>query len=119
MSERKPELHRFPISVGDGGSDVAVQTLPEGQYLTHLALGYDAVSNKPPVRAFVGLQKGRVHTNLVGGWVRSTSVPTHDRDPTWTGRIKIPDQASLRLVMSNFTGSSQEIFCYYTLEAPP
>ncbi|MCJ2531782.1 MAG: hypothetical protein LN413_05705 [Candidatus Thermoplasmatota archaeon] len=113
----KPDLQRFPNSVGDGATNVEHQDLTDGHLLTHITLGYDATSNKPPVRAFAGLEnESGEHANLVGGWIRSTSIPTHDRDPTWDGRITIPAGATLRFVAENLTGSAQEVWCYYTTE---
>lgn len=113
----KPDLQRFANTVSDGSTNVEKQDLPDGHYLTHLSLGYDAAGNKPPVRAFVGLEnESGEHSNLVGGWVRSASIPTHDRDPSWDGRLKIPAGSRLRFVGENNTGASQRIFCYYATE---
>lgn len=113
-------IERHALGVGDGATAVVEIQLPKGRYLTLVSLQYDSVGNSPPVRAFAGLQWRGFHQSLVSGWVRSASIPTHDRDPLWTGRLRIPDgvpdDVILRFAAANNTGAAQQIFVFIVLE---
>lgn len=113
-------IERHALNVANGGTAVVDIQLPKGKYLTLVSLQYDSAGNSPPVRLFAGVQWRGFHQTLVSGWVRSQSIPTHNRDPLWTGRLRIPDNVAgdvtLRFVAANNTGAAQEIFAFTMVE---
>ncbi len=117
----KPSLDVFDNTIPAGGTNVVHERLSDGVFLTHVALGYDAFGNSPPIRAFVAIEgAGLNHMTLVGGWIRSTSIPSHTDDLVWDGAVQVPVEARLRFAASNDTGAEQTVRCYYSthVDAP-
>ncbi len=115
------KAERFGIVIPSGGTTVDTShILAEGTRIKHIVLGYDTTSNAPPVRLSVELEffdrPDEPHHHLVGGWVRSSSVPTHMNDIVWDGDLKVKDQTRLRIVGANNTGSDQRVYCYIMTE---
>lgn len=117
----KAERYELVIETGDTAVDIS-HILAEGTRIRHIALGYDAAGNFPPVLLSVALEffdrSDNPHHHLVGGWIRSTSVPTHQNDLTWDGDLKVKDQTRLRIVGANNTGDDQRVYCYIMTERP-
>ncbi len=115
---------RFQL-VLDGTPGSTVDTshiLAEGTRIRHIALGYDSTGNEPSVVLSVALEffdrSDTPHHHLVGGWIRSMSVPTHQNDLTWDGDLKVKDQTRLRIVGENQTGDDRTVHVYIMTERP-
>ncbi len=117
------KAERFDIVIPDGGTFVNTDhILAEGTRIKHITLGYDVGSNAPSVKLSVELEffdrSDTPHHHLLGGWVRSQSVPTHAGDLTREMDLKVKDQSRLRIVGANNTGAVQTVFCYIMTERP-
>ncbi len=117
------KAERFAIVIPNGGTTVDTShILAEGTRIRHVVLGYDVGSNAPSIALSVELEffdrSDEPHHHLIGGWIRSSSVPTHMNDLVWDGDLKVKDQTRLRIVGANNTGATRTVFCYIMTERP-